>query len=119
MPGALKEYKSFEFLRRDLRVSPPAGAGGRGGGSVHGGSDGGSLHGGSIHGGGYSSGSSSSGSVHGPSTPPAGGGGGGGSATLGEAYPHRPPPRMSSSFAGSQLASPNRPGIGRPPPSGD
>lgn len=28
MPAALKDYKSFEFLRRDLRVSPPAGAGG-------------------------------------------------------------------------------------------
>lgn len=27
VPAALKDYKSFEFLRRDLRVSPPAGAG--------------------------------------------------------------------------------------------
>ncbi len=27
VPAALKDYKSFEFLRRDLRVSPPSGAG--------------------------------------------------------------------------------------------
>lgn len=68
--------------------------------------------------------SSSSGSVHGPSTPPAGGSGdygpggsgGGGLPPSMEGYPRRPPSRMSSSFAGSTLASPNRPGFARPQP---
>jgi myosin-5 len=129
VPAALKDYKSFEFLRRDLRVSPPSGAGGRGG-SVHGGADGSSMDGGSLQRGGslataYSNASSgSSGSVHGPSTPPAGGSGdygpggsaGGGLPPTMEGYPRRPPPRMSSSFAGSTLASPNRPGFARPQP---
>ena len=45
IPAALKEYKSFEFLRRDLRVQPPPGSRA---GSVHGGSEAGSLHGASY-----------------------------------------------------------------------
>lgn len=56
IPAALQEYRSFEFLRRDLRVSQPAS---RNGGSMHGGGDGGSLHGAALA---QPSGSSSSGS---------------------------------------------------------
>ena len=45
VPVTLKDYKSFEFLQRDLRVTPasPAGPGGTpgaGGGSLHAGSAG-------------------------------------------------------------------------------
>ena len=97
---------------------------------MHGGADGSSMDGGGLQRGGslataYSNASSgSSGSVHGPSTPPAGGSGdygpsgsgGGGFPPTMEGYPRRPPPRMSSSFAGSTLASPNRPGFARPQP---
>mmetsp|Transcript_16539 Transcript_16539/g.49488 ORF Transcript_16539/g.49488 Transcript_16539/m.49488 type:complete len:1726 (-) Transcript_16539:622-5799(-) len=108
VPPALKEYKSFEFLRRDLRVSQPSS---RNGGSMHGGAEGGSLHGGSYAQ--SSSGSSTGGSVHGPSTPP--------SASPREGFPMGAregyPMRTSTTFASPSGRLTTAYGA-RPPPPG-